>query len=333
MNRFRKSLGDLTELKNSIKEIGLIHPIVYNSEGELICGERRKKACEELGITPVYRIIDFKDNKQAEIDENVCRKDFTPSEIYEIGKWYNETLSKQFSNHYDLVGVNDADKKQPRDIVANVTGTSIKTLSKINKIFNSDNENIKKDVDSGELSINEAYKKLTVHVGNNSGDFEWYTPDYIIEAARAAMGTIDLDPASCETANEIIKATKFYSNKDDGLQQLWYGNVWLNPPYARSVIDNFSDKIIQELPNINQACVIVNNATETTWLQQLMNVCNAICFIKGRVKFYNMDENRIGAPLQGQVVLYFGNKTNNFLKEFNQYGICMTTATEVKYQI
>ncbi len=28
--RFRKDIGDLTELKKSIKEIGLLHPVVVN---------------------------------------------------------------------------------------------------------------------------------------------------------------------------------------------------------------------------------------------------------------------------------------------------------------
>ena len=54
---------------------------------------------------------------------------------------------------------------------------------------------------------------------------EWFSPPEIVEAARIVMGGIDLDPASCEVANAIVKATHFFSIRDDGLSREWSGKV------------------------------------------------------------------------------------------------------------
>ena len=122
-------------------------------------------------------------------------------------------------------------------------------------------------------------EQKNIHVGNNSGENEWYTPSYIIEAARKTMRSIDLDPATSLKANEIIKAKKIFTSEDNGLIQNWAGNIWLNPPYSQPLISEFSEKVIDELPNINQICVLVNNATETNWFQNILSVCNAVCFL------------------------------------------------------
>lgn len=60
---------------------------------------------------------------------------------------------------------------------------------------------------------------------------EWYTPGYILDAAREALGgDFDLDPASCEIANRVVRARHIFTVADNGLTKPWGGRVWCNPP-------------------------------------------------------------------------------------------------------
>lgn len=57
----------------------------------------------------------------------------------------------------------------------------------------------------------------------------WYTPSWVVEKARSVLGTIDLDPATCEAAQAVVKAAHFYTEHEDGLIQPWYGILRVNP--------------------------------------------------------------------------------------------------------
>jgi ParB/Sulfiredoxin domain len=45
-NRYRRDLGDVSGLADSIAELGLLHPIVIRADGRLVVGERRLAACK-----------------------------------------------------------------------------------------------------------------------------------------------------------------------------------------------------------------------------------------------------------------------------------------------
>ena len=157
------------------------------------------------------------------------------------------------------------------------------------------------------------------HVANNSGNNEWYTPPEYIEAAREVMGGIDLDPASSEIANETVGASEFYTEADDGLSLPWEGRIWMNPPYSSDRIGRFMEKLEAELPSIESAVILVNNATDTQWFARAIGCSSAVCFPTGRVKFLTPD-GRTGAPLQGQAVLYVGEEPERFREVFGRFG-------------
>jgi len=60
---------------------------------------------------------------------------------------------------------------------------------------------------------------------------EHYTPRAWVDRARQALGgEIDLDPCSCEEAQRVVRATRYYTRADDGLERLWDRRVFVNPP-------------------------------------------------------------------------------------------------------
>lgn len=157
------------------------------------------------------------------------------------------------------------------------------------------------------------------HVGHNAGENEWYTPLPYIEAARATMGAIDLDPASHDDAQSLIRAGRYYTFEDDGLTQEWHGRVWLNPPYAQPMIGNFCRKLIDSIGPVSEAITLTNNATETGWGQVLLLRATAVCFPSGRVKFWA--PGRESFPLQGQMLCYYGEQSEAFRREFGEFGV------------
>ena len=159
------------------------------------------------------------------------------------------------------------------------------------------------------------------HVANNSCNNEWYTPEKFIEAARKAMGSIDLDPATSQVAQKTVQAETFYTIDDNGLSKQWSGNVWLNPPYAKNDIESFSEKVCEK--EFKQAIVLVNNATETGWFQNMAELADAFCFPKSRIKYNDSSGKPANSPLQGQAFLYFGSRSKSFLKVFGEFGICL----------
>jgi phage N-6-adenine-methyltransferase len=150
---------------------------------------------------------------------------------------------------------------------------------------------------------------------------EWYSPAEYLEAARAVMGDIDLDPATCAAAQEVVQARRFFTKEDDGLAQEWRGRIWLNPPYSAALAPRFIDKLCAEYDagRLIEAVVLVNNATDTAWFHNLLGRFPA-CFLRKRVPFWRPGHNGGGAR-QGQVIFYLGPRVSEFWRVFSPLGV------------
>jgi phage N-6-adenine-methyltransferase len=155
---------------------------------------------------------------------------------------------------------------------------------------------------------------------SQSDQNDWRTPRKYLDAARAVMGGIDLDPASSVEANETVQAQELYTDADDGLQQPWKGRVWLNPPYGGEA-RLFVERLIKEyqVGNVTMAMLLVNShPTETKWFQQLFDY--TVCFIAGRIDFGGPSRAVASTSTHGSAIVYLGKEVDKFRHEFSKFG-------------
>jgi len=171
-----------------------------------------------------------------------------------------------------------------------------------------------------------AYRKAGLepeenHRAEGTGENEWFTPSQYIEAAREVMDGIDLDPASHEVAQATVRACRYFTRQDDGLQQAWHGRVWLNPPYAQPHIARFVSKLTAEVREgtVEQAILLTHNYTDTAWFHDAEADAALLCFTRGRIRFIDID-GALCAPTQGQTFFYFGDRAHEFRRVFGAFG-------------
>lgn len=160
-------------------------------------------------------------------------------------------------------------------------------------------------------------------IGRNTSNDEWYTPSKYLESARKAMGSIDLDPATSKAANVRVKASWFYTPVEDGLEQAWTGNVWLNPPFSRLL--PFAEKLTTEATegDVKQAVMLGPNFSDSAWWQLCAQHAGAVCHTNHRIRFISSatDEVSKDSPTNGHTFFYFGGNIDRFDREFAQWGI------------
>jgi hypothetical protein len=177
------------------------------------------------------------------------------------------------------------------------------------------------DAQARALRVVEQQPKGTERGTGGTGEFERYTPAFYVAAARQVLGTIDVDPASNPMAQETVKAAKYFTVDDSGLEREWHGNIWLNPPYHRKLQPLFVDKLVEEIRagHVKQAIMLTNNSSDTEWFRIAADASTLICFTMGRVGFTTPTGEEV-APTQGQAFFYFGDDQNTFCNVFEKIG-------------
>ncbi len=135
------------------------------------------------------------------------------------------------------------------------------------------------------------------HTPNEGATNEWLTPPDILRA----LGPFDLDPCS-PVVRPWSTATMHYTIEHDGLSKVWWGRVWLNPPYGPHV-----GKWLTRLAEHGNGIALIFARTETDAFFTAWDKADAMLFLRGRLHFHHLDGTRAahngGAP---SVLIAFG---------------------------
>jgi phage N-6-adenine-methyltransferase len=133
----------------------------------------------------------------------------------------------------------------------------------------------------------------TVHFMSEKMD--WGTPQELFDRLNQEFHfTLDV----CALP-ENAKCKRFFSPKENGLQQKWTGVCWMNPPYGRE-IEQWMQKALQESERGATVVCLVPARTDTEWWHKYA-LHGEIRFIRGRVKFQGADAT---APFPSAIVIF-----------------------------
>lgn len=139
---------------------------------------------------------------------------------------------------------------------------------------------------------------------NTENKEEWFTPGYIIDA----LGSFDLDPC---TSSDVLLAWIGNANYvEKGLEQVWFGRVWCNPPYGKETF-----KWIKKLAAHGNGIALIFARTETKGFHsEIWQKADAVFFFEGRLKFYHKDGSQGGTANAPSCLVAYGQNNVRTIK-------------------
>jgi ParB-like nuclease domain len=156
-------------LKESIKQNGLWVPIIVNSQGVILDGHHRYKACQELGIKePKTMIKDFSDKLQEQmfvIDSNLQRRQLNNFQRTELALKSKSILEQIAKQNESLGGKGDRNLTplgRVDEHIGQRAGVSRDTVRKVDIIVHKAPERVLQGLRTGDISINQAFEEYGI---------------------------------------------------------------------------------------------------------------------------------------------------------------------------
>lgn len=127
----------------------------------------------------------------------------------------------------------------------------------------------------------------------------WATPQEFFDELDSEF-SFTLDP--CATP-ENAKCQKYYTEKENGLNQDWAGEtVFCNPPYGRAIKDWVKKCYEESRKSHTTVVMLIPARTDTAYFHDyIYHKAREVRFIRGRLKFGNATNS---APFPSMVVVF-----------------------------
>ena len=207
---------ELENLENSILQYGMLDPIKIWQEPDtgkwiIIDGHNRynilKRHDIEWHYWQDYKIMgeleSREDVKQWMLEQQLGRRNLTETERYEIVQKFKSIFEKKAKENQASggKGLTNLSKVNTRKEMAKATGVSEGTYQKLDKVMQSDNEEVKQQLREKKISIDRAYQEIK---NPTPKEKESITPEQKIIEFDNRMNEIDKEISSLRTERESL---------------------------------------------------------------------------------------------------------------------------------
>ena len=157
--------------------------------------------------------------------------------------------------------------------------------------------------------------------GMDEDDNEYATPQHLWRPLSRAVDGFDLDAASGAEPTPI--APTRYTKEDNGLEQPWFGDVWLNMPWSSNGDGSAKKKWLRKVrceatrEAVDRIILVLPADTDSHVFHKHILEADAVCLCgPGRIAFIGEDRN----PTFALLIAVFGPVTDKLADTLDEFG-------------
>lgn len=165
------------------------------------------------------------------------------------------------------------------------------------------------------------------HKNREAGDDDYATPPSLWRPLARAVEGFDVDPASGAESTPIADVR--FTREDNGLEQPWHGDVWLNPPFGDSPStgpskrERWLQKARQEArrDGVRSVTVLLPVDTSTRWFHNHVVEAPVLCLMgPGRLEFEGEEPEDTGNTSFATCLAVYGDPPAELVDSLEEFG-------------